>query len=401
MNNKLLTALCSASFILTGCGGGSSDSDNDDGGDNKQPIVKTGVFLDSAVENLSYKTATQNGSTDSKGSFTYIEGEDVTFSIGSLEFPVVKAGGVITPMVLANSSVLSNQQVTNIAILLQSLDENGNVDDGIKIPAAASETASGAVNFKSSTADFIASEAVTNLIANSGSENTELVSAEDAQDHLQSTIETKTPYVRSWSIINGNSESHLIFFPDNTFMYAENDAETPNGLELGRYSYDTESDNMTLTITFDNNGPGTDSGVGDIDKDVVNDIVLSNNNETMAIAKGALTFTADDLDTSSIVGAWSITHQNETQHLILYANNTFIYAENDLTEPNGLELGTYDYNAGTSEITYTITYDDNGPGNDSGLGDIGTPVTVDIELVNGVDILRVEGDSILEFSRSL
>ncbi|MEH6448213.1 MAG: hypothetical protein V7765_06045 [Oleispira sp.] len=400
MNHKILAALCSASFILTGCGGGSSsDSDGDTGGGDQQPDIKIGIFLDSAVGNLSYKTASQNGSTDSQGRFSYVEGEDVTFSIGALNFPVVKAAGVITPMTLSGDAAVGNQQVTNIAILLQSLDTNGNPDDGITIPAGAAAAAS-AINLTVPTENFISNAAVINMIANSGSATTTLVSAQDAQDHLQSTVESQTPYVGSWSIVTGDSESHLIFFADNTFMYAENDALEPNGLELGHYSYDTESDNMTLTISFDNNGPGTDSGVGDIGKDVVNDIVLSNNNETMAIANGALTFTADDLDTSSIVGAWSITHQHESQHLILYSNNTFIYAENDLTEPNGLELGTYAYDAGTGKITYTITYDDNGPGQDSGLGDIGTLEPIDIALGNGANTLSIDNGSLM-FGRSL
>jgi len=400
MNTRILAVLCSASFVLTGCGGGSSGSDSDDNGGDKEPVINMGVFLDSAVGNLSYRTASQNGSTDSQGRFNYVEGEDVTFSIGTLDFPVVKAAGVITPMTLSGDAALSNQQVTNIAILLQSLDINSNPDDGITIPVGAASAASASIDLGVPTAEFIITEAVTNMVANSGSDTTTLVSAQAAQDHLQSTIESQTPYVRSWSIITGDSESHLIFFPDNTFVYAENDALEPNGLELGNYSYDTASDNMTLSITFDNNGPGTDSGVGDIGKDVVNDIVLSNNNETMAIANGALTFTADDLDTSSIVGAWSITHQHESQHLILYSNNTFIYAENDLTEPNGLELGTYAYDAGTGKITYTITYDDNGPGQDSGLGDIGTLEPIDIALENGANTLSIDNGSLM-FSRSL
>jgi len=400
MNTRILAVLCSASFVLTGCGGGSSGSDSDDNGGDKEPVINMGVFLDSAVGNLSYRTASQNGSTDSQGRFNYVEGEDVTFSIGTLDFPVVKAAGVITPMTLSGDAALSNQQVTNIAILLQSLDTNSNPDDGITIPVGAASAASASIDLGVPTAEFIITEAVTNMVANSGSDTTTLVSAQAAQDHLQSTIESQTPYVRSWSIITGDSESHLIFFPDNTFVYAENDALEPNGLELGNYSYDTASDNMTLSITFDNNGPGTDSGVGDIGKDVVNDIVLSNNNETMAIANGALTFTADDLDTSSIVGAWSITHQHESQHLILYSNNTFIYAENDLTEPNGLELGTYAYDAGTGKITYTITYDDNGPGQDSGLGDIGTLEPIDIALENGANTLSIDNGSLM-FSRSL
>jgi len=184
-------------------------------------------------------------------------------------------------------------------------------------------------------------------------------------------------------------------------LYAENDDEAPNGLELGSYSYDTATGDITLTITFDNNGPGDDSGVGDIGTPVTVDSVLSNGNTTLKIVNGEIEFIADEFAADSIEGAWSITHLNESQHLILFADNTFIYAENDLTEPNGLELGTYAYNAGTGEIIYTITYDDNGPGQDSGVGDIETPVTTDITLSNAANTLTITGDAPMEFSRSL
>jgi hypothetical protein len=398
MNNIILTVFCSVSFLLTGCGGSSGGS-----GDLAKPLAElnTGVFLDSAVSNLSYKTASQNGSTDSQGKFSYIKGETVAFSIGTLNFPVVKAAGVVTPMTLSGNSGLSNQQVTNIAILLQSLDQNDNPDDGIIIPEGAAAAAS-AIVLDVPTADFISNAAVINMVASSGSDNTTLVSAEVALAHLKSTIESRTPYVRSWTNKSGSSESHLILFPDNTFVYAENDDEAPNGLELGRYSYDTVSENLTLSITYDNNGPGEDSGVGDIGPDVVTDVVFSNDNNTMTILNGEFELAANDLSTSSIVGAWSITNATETQYLVLFADRTFIYAENDDEDPNGLELGTYRYDVSTHEITFTISYDDNGPGQDSGIGDIGTPAVFPISLSDDANTLQIGGtDENLNFSRSL
>jgi hypothetical protein len=400
MNNIILTVFFSVSFLLTGCGGSSG---NGGSSDLAKPLAElnTGVFLDSAVSNLSYKTASQNDVTDSQGKFSYIEGETVAFSIGTLNFPVVKAEGVITPMTLSGNSALNNPQVTNIAILLQSFDENGNPDDGITIPEGAAAVAS-AIDLSVPTADFINNAAVINMIANSGSTNTTLVSAQAAQDHLKSTIALQTPYVRSWTNKAGSSESHLILFPDNTFVYAENDDEAPNGLELGRYSYDTISQNLTLSITYDTNGPGEDSGVGNIGQDLVTDVVFSNTNNTMTILNGEFELAANDLSTSTIVGAWSITNPTETEHLVHFADNTFIYVENDSDEPNGLELGTYSYDEGTVEITYTITYDDNGPGQDSGVGDVGTPAVFPISLSDDANTLQIGGtDENLNFSRSL
>ncbi|OUS39711.1 hypothetical protein A9R00_09205, partial [Oleispira antarctica] len=195
MSNKFLMALCGASIALTGCGGSSSSSDGGDAGDKGDgipPVVKTGVFIDSKVANLSYKTETQTGVTNAQGEFNYLAGERVTFSIGELEFPVVTAAGVITPMTLAGDASIYNQKATNIAILLQSLDDNGNAADGITIPAEAATSVFNALDLSMPTEQFLNNAAVINMVANSGSITTSLVSAADAQNHLQDSIDSLT-----------------------------------------------------------------------------------------------------------------------------------------------------------------------------------------------------------------
>ena len=50
-------------------------------------------------------------------------------------------------------------------------------------------------------------------------------------------------------------------------MYMEESPETPepeDGLEVGYYSYNTSTNLLTLNVTYDDNAPGDDSGVGDI-----------------------------------------------------------------------------------------------------------------------------------------
>jgi len=88
-----------------------------------------------------------------------------------------------------------------------------------------------------------------------------------------------------------------------------------------------------------------------------------------------------------VVGAWRIVDGAEFAYLILLSDNTFLYAENDLTveseEENGLEAGTYVYDASTGIITFNIVYDDNAPDTESGIGNIGTPVIASAVLSNG------------------
>ena len=52
---------------LSGCGGGSSETANNEIPQIISPTVYTGMFLDSAVEGLNYTTASQSGKTNDDG----------------------------------------------------------------------------------------------------------------------------------------------------------------------------------------------------------------------------------------------------------------------------------------------------------------------------------------------
>ena len=120
--------------VLTGCGGGSGGSS--DGGASTQN-VKTGYFKDASVEGVEYKTATQSGITGLGGSFNYIDGEIVRFSIGSLNIGATKAAPVITPIELTSFLSPSDTQNVNIVRVLMLLDDDGIYSNGIQIPEEA------------------------------------------------------------------------------------------------------------------------------------------------------------------------------------------------------------------------------------------------------------------------
>lgn len=159
------------------------------------PVV-TGVFLDAAVSNMGYRTATQEGVTNNNGEFTYQIGELITFYIGGLELPSVVAASIITPLDIANTESLTDNQLINILRLLQSLDADGDASNGIEITAAA--IAAGAIlDFTLPPEVFEQSPAVKELLQASGSVNQELISAEQAVAHFQTTL----------NLINGSSSS--------------------------------------------------------------------------------------------------------------------------------------------------------------------------------------------------
>jgi hypothetical protein len=98
---------------------------------------QSGVFADAPVMGLDYRTQTQRGTTDAMGGFLYLAGETITFSIGNLTIGSALARPVMTPLDLVSTATSeTDPTVTNICRLLQTLDENGSVSDGITIPFA-------------------------------------------------------------------------------------------------------------------------------------------------------------------------------------------------------------------------------------------------------------------------
>lgn len=180
MKIKYKAIIASACFAVTACGGSSSS-----GGSKDKPTINTGIFLDSPVANIAYRTQTLSGFTDSEGQYEYLSGETVTFSIGGIDLPSALAAGVVTPLDLVGTNDVNDTQVANIARLLQSIDSNDDPSDGISIADLAHETA------EAMTIDFTAASFdsdVLNLVANSGSTNTDLVDATTAISHLEESV---------------------------------------------------------------------------------------------------------------------------------------------------------------------------------------------------------------------
>ncbi|BDY04491.1 hypothetical protein [Ferrimonas sp. YFM] len=173
--------LAAAAALMGGCG---SDSDSDP----KPPIepdVLTGVFVDSPVGGLTFTTDTQNGTTNAAGEFQYVSGEQVQFSLGGTQFPAVAGGEQVTPLDLFDTDDPTTQAVVNTLRLLQSLDEDGNPDNGISIPAAV-VTALGEVTIDVTGEQF--ETQMTGAMETAGLDVEDLVSEEEALDHFDETV---------------------------------------------------------------------------------------------------------------------------------------------------------------------------------------------------------------------
>jgi hypothetical protein len=145
---KVILALICTGLFLTSC------NKNDDGPVKPKeetvtppkeetvdppPTVLTGIFRDSEVQGLSFTTATQNGTTNEKGEFSFLEGETITFKLGQLTLGSAVGDTLLTPISLIKTidatASIESKAVQNMAALLQTLDKDGDHTNGIEITA--------------------------------------------------------------------------------------------------------------------------------------------------------------------------------------------------------------------------------------------------------------------------
>ncbi len=154
------------------------------------PKILYGVFIDSAVQGVNYITSTQQGITDENGTFSYLEGEVITFYIGGIVAGTAPASSRMTPFDLVpNSNEATDSHVTNLCRFAQTLDNDGDPSNGIKItPAVRQAAADYSINFNQTISDFAQDSnvvaIVSSLTALTEAGTRELVSVVDAQNHL-------------------------------------------------------------------------------------------------------------------------------------------------------------------------------------------------------------------------
>ncbi|NOI65351.1 hypothetical protein [Vibrio sp. 99-8-1] len=119
--------------VLYGCGEGSKESNSGGEASGHGASVNTGYFKDGSVEGVQYRTATQSGITGKGGAFKYIEGESVSFRIGTLNLGEARADSVITPIELTSSNDPSSAGNINLVRVLMSLDDDGDSENGLQI----------------------------------------------------------------------------------------------------------------------------------------------------------------------------------------------------------------------------------------------------------------------------
>ena len=137
------------SLSIVGCtGDGGNGGGGGDGGTGGTDATQAGVLLNGPVSGVAYETATQSGLTDIDGTFRYLEGETVRFTVGATLLGEVPGMAEVTPFDLADVDVVTGTDnilsfffgqdysldpVMNIAALLQTFDHDGDPTNGIEI----------------------------------------------------------------------------------------------------------------------------------------------------------------------------------------------------------------------------------------------------------------------------
>lgn len=147
MNKKISVLAVAAACSLAACfdGGGSSGS--------------SGRLVDSPVEGVAYSATPsgKSGTTDSAGVFACSPGDQVSFRVGGILLGSSACSATVTPLELANIATWtgSDDKVNNRLLFLQSLDDDDNPANGIRITAAVASALAGAtLDFAQSAASF-------------------------------------------------------------------------------------------------------------------------------------------------------------------------------------------------------------------------------------------------------
>src|SRR5690554_1241503 len=359
--------ILATSLAIAACGGGGGSSKKNDGpgkggGD---ATVQTGIFVDSPVAGIGYRTATQNGFTNELGEYNYRPGETVTFFIGDLAFPPVTASDIVTPADIANGKTTLQ---TNILQILQTLDADGDPSNGITIREDAAEHFIGAeLKLEDESFDTEVAGILKNI-----DEKLVLVDEGKANEHFGQTL--RSMLLGSWVYSEGAGKRNVLtFFDDDDYIIihehgdesADNDSQKAGSVEFGTYSWNTETNAFNVSEVLESDGSG---GLWH-DGSTVTAAKLAGNTLTLTIVDSdgeyEVSFTRVASESNPLIGGWYLwedlddgaggdpngrdnenilTFLSGSEYAIAHTNNQENYG-NAPNQPLSGEFGTYQLDA--------------------------------------------------------
>jgi hypothetical protein len=364
-------------LLLSACGGGDDPIVPVEPVVPKSPLVgtATGVLTDAAVQGVAYTTSSGVvGTTDALGQYSFNPGDTVSFQLGTLALGSVPASSLVTPLDLAAGSA---DKLQNLLVLLQSLDEDGDAANGIKIAPAAAAAVSTSVDLAQAAAAF-ASTANTGLTAamTAGGISRAITSTSQATAHfLAQSKALLSSQVWVGSFDNGTFVAVQRVGPNGDYLEAEIGASEGgglSGLEYGRVlatAVDGRGFKLAPVIEIDTNGTWGLSHLSACERVSVTGgqlTYLEAPASCVTDSSGALSKAEND--PNGIVGVWALgsATQVKTQTIMFWANGKFLMidpigdTENNCGGP-GVEYGNYSYDATTKAFkVVSVTVDTNG-----------------------------------------
>ncbi len=124
MKKKIVVAssIVALMSIIAGCGGSSNNDDTT----NNNTQTGTAYYVDNAVAGVSYQCGNQKGTTENDGKFIFEKGADCEFSLAGIPLREVPKDDLADGKKIVENNI-------EVAQLLQSLDADGDLTNGIQI----------------------------------------------------------------------------------------------------------------------------------------------------------------------------------------------------------------------------------------------------------------------------
>lgn len=377
----------------------------------------TGILTDAApVAGVAYTTSSgSSGTTDAQGVYQYNYGDNVKFQLGELIIGDIKATGFVTPIELAAGN---ENKLQNLPILLQSLDSDNDLSNGISIPAEAAAAIKSTLNLASDPATF-ANSAILKTARDAAGITGDIKSAESASaDFLTRGINLLSSHI--WVKYDDTNASIIRIATDGSGEYLQGEATADDscdenrvcggntvikaGVEYGvanTSQFDTRGFNLNSSPSVDTN---LRAGLShprptwrihtDGDELIISDIVvaqrereqsglfgelfhiarpieLSSDDEPILTEIKEKRYAKIDNNSSGIVGAWGLDQNSvKTKLFLFFPNNKFM-----LVDPTGetfqseqvecgapgVEFASYAYDTNSKTLnTRSFIYDTNG-----------------------------------------
>ncbi|QOJ23256.1 MAG: adhesin [Gammaproteobacteria bacterium] len=394
----------------------------------------TGILVDSAVSGVTYAaTSGKSGTTDEKGNFSFTHGDKIEFKLGDLTLGNIQGSQIVTPIELAGDN---NNKLQNLLVLLQSLDSDSDLSNGIAISRETSAAVKGSINLDSNPETFAESAGLKDIMS-AGGISGEARTLEDARTHfLSQGVALLSAQI--WVSYTNQTASVLRVAADSSGEYLQGDARPDDscdenrvcggktvfqaGVEYGvakATDFDnrgfklvsTPSVDTNLKAGFSNPGPTrrvrTD-GFELINSDIVTvqrareqssvfgelfhiakPIQLSDENEVVEKEVKESRYSKIDNDANGITGAWAFDGEAiKTTTLVFFPNGKYMMIDpTGATQREdqakcakpGIEFASYSYDKGSSKLNLSsYTYNTNGCAGFSDIeGGIGFAISSD------------------------